>query len=257
MNVLQNLITYYNQLPPDSTYRNVCRGIMEHMEEAAVGTVYDIAELTNSSRTTVWRMVQKMGYNSFSDFHHELKRAVKQYTYYNRILPQERCDSAESIKDALLEQMQQAYTDMKTQIQVSDLEQIAAEVHEADRIHFYTPLHSNSILSLQQNLAMSGKETDYYCLMPEMLEGTKMLTQNSIVFVNTIDHVETMDLQMVFENIKEKGARIFGITNHKSKYQKYITQEILNTGIGNVAQGLVTFEMYFYMLSEIYRMNYI
>ena len=66
MNVLQNLTELYNHLSFDSTYRNVCKGILENMEEAANGAIYEIAELTNSSRTTIWRMVQKMGYSNFS-----------------------------------------------------------------------------------------------------------------------------------------------------------------------------------------------
>ena len=73
MNVLQSLTELYNHLSLDSTYRNVCKGILENLDEAANGTVYDIAELTNSSRTTVWRMVQKLGYKNFTDFHHEFR----------------------------------------------------------------------------------------------------------------------------------------------------------------------------------------
>ena len=33
MNVLQNLTELYNHLSFDSTYRNVCKGILENMEE--------------------------------------------------------------------------------------------------------------------------------------------------------------------------------------------------------------------------------
>ena len=47
MNVLQSLTELYNHLSLDSTYRNVCKGILENLDEAANGTVYDIAELTN------------------------------------------------------------------------------------------------------------------------------------------------------------------------------------------------------------------
>ena len=38
MNVLQNLVELYNHLPQDSTYRNVCGGILSHMEEAAAAS---------------------------------------------------------------------------------------------------------------------------------------------------------------------------------------------------------------------------
>ncbi len=44
MNVLQGLTELYHYLSFDSTYRNVCRGILENLEEAADGNIYDIAE---------------------------------------------------------------------------------------------------------------------------------------------------------------------------------------------------------------------
>lgn len=75
--------------------------------------------------------------------------------------------------------------------------------------------------------------------------------------MNTIDHVETMDLDEVFQNIKGHGAKIYGITNSKSKYKEYIDHTIMSEGASGVAQGMFTFDTYFYMLSEIYRMKYL
>ena len=129
MNVLQSLTELYNHLSLDSTYRNVCKGILENLDEAANGTVYDIAELTNSSRTTVWRMVQKLGYKNFTDFHHELRRAVKHYTYYNRLLPSEQSQDAASVKEFMLRQVMQTYELIKDQIDTKELEQIAEDLH--------------------------------------------------------------------------------------------------------------------------------
>ena len=257
MNVLQNLTSFYNRLSPDNTYRNVCAGILEHLDEAAVGTIYDVAVLTNSSRTTIWRMVQKMGYDSFSDFHHELKRAVKQYRYYNRILPEEVCDSPESMKESLLFQMRGAYDNVEKHIDTRELEDIAQEMHEADRISFYTAYQSSSILSLQQNLAMSGIDTGYYSLVPEILDDCNLLTEDSLVFVNTIEHAETMDLGVVFERIRERGSKVIGFATNKSKYRKYVDKELIKDDDRQIIKTLVTFDMYFYLLSEIYRMKYI
>lgn len=257
MNVLQNLTVFYNQLAPNSTYRNVCRGILEHLEESAKGTIYDLAELTNSSRTTIWRMIQKLGYESYADFHHELRRAVKNYTYYNRILPVGECTTAENVKSALLSQLADSYESMKTRLDVESVERVAEQLHKASKVRFYAPFQSSSIYSLQQNLAVSGVETAYYCLLPEMLEDSQQLTKDSIVFINTIEHVETMDFGPVFKNIKNQGAAILGFTIKNSKYKEYIDQELMVGGNGKIVEELIAFDVYFYMLSEIYRMKYI
>lgn len=257
MNILQNLTVFYNHLSPDSTYRNLCKGILEHLEEASEGTIYDLAELTNSSRTTIWRMIQKLGYTSYTEFRHELKKAVENYIYYNRILPLENCDSAENIKSALINQMESALDYMNQYMDVNVLEEIADAIHKADNVHFYVPFQSSSIYSLQQNLAISGIGTAYFSLIPEMLEESKELTEDSIVFISTIEHAETMNLQSVFESIRNQKATIFGFTTSKSKYKDYIDYELLSGTVDKVAEGVTIFNMYFNMLSEIYRINYI
>lgn len=257
MNVLQNLIALLNHLSPDSTYRNVCAGILENLEEAAGGTIYDIAEMTNSSRTTVWRMVQKMGYRSFSDFHYELKQAVRKYTHYNRILPAEKCTSSEEIRKVLLNQTADAIETIRNHVDMELMNCVADEIFRADKVSFYAPFYSSSVFSFQQNLAMTGVGTAFYCLMPEMIEDSRMLTERSIVFANTIDHAETMDLTEVFENARTCGAKIYGIQCGKSKYENYIECELVNEGAGGVLKGTAVFDICFFLLSEIYRMKYI
>lgn len=257
MNVLQNLIALLNHLPPDSTYRNACAGILENLEEAAHGTIYDIAAMTNSSRTTVWRMVQKMGYRSFSDFHYELKQAVRKYTHYNRILPAEQCTSSETIRDMLLDQTSGACKTVRDNVDLTLLEQVTDEIFRADKVSFYASFHSSSIFSFQQNLALTGVKTAYYCLLPEMLEDSRTLTEKSIVFVNTIDRAETMDFTEVFENAEDCGAKIFGIQSGRTKYDEYIDCELVNDETAGVLKGMAVYDICFYLLSEIYRMKYI
>ena len=46
VNVLQNLIELYNHLSWDSTYRDVVRGILMNLQEAADASIYELAELS-------------------------------------------------------------------------------------------------------------------------------------------------------------------------------------------------------------------
>lgn len=257
MNVLQNLVTLYNQLSPDSTYKGVCSGILMNLEEAAGGTIYDIAEMTNSSRTTVWRMVQKMGYRFFSDFHYELKQAVKKYTYYNRILPAEMCTSSETIRNSFLDQTEQVYQAVMQNMDMGLLNKIADMLFYADKVSFYIPFQNSAVCSLQQNLSMTGVGTSYYCLLPQMLEDSMTLTEKSLVFVNTIDHAETMDLTEVFENAKDQRAKVLGIKNGKSKYRNYIDYDLIECGSLEIFASMLVIDIFFYTLSEVYRMKYI
>lgn len=258
MNVLQNLTELYNHLSIDSTYRKVCKGILENLDAAADGTLYDIAELTNSSRTTVWRMVKKMGYNDFTEFHHELKKAVKQYSYYNRIIPPASCTSGEEIKNALLAQTSYAFELLQNQLLPEDVENDAKALKNADKIRFYVPYQDCAISSLQQNLSIDGKDTGCFCLLPDMLEDSKSLSENSIVYLGAIEHAETMDLSPLLKQIKKINAKILMVTSGDKRYEKYISRKIFShDNKGKIVADILAFDIYFIMLSEIYRKNYI
>lgn len=254
MNVLQNLTQLYNQLPSDSTYKDVAKKILTNLEEISNGTIYDAAELTNASRTTLWRLIQKMGYENYSDFRHALRQAVTQYTYYNRILLPEQCTDAETIMSSCLHQTKLVRSLIEKNIKPDMLTHLAKICHEADHIAFYFPYHIYTIASFQQNLATDGIATSYCCLLPEILDDVRTLTNRSIVIVDTIDHAETMDMTDIFTHAKDIGAQVFRMSRTGSRYQSYTDQILLDFNLGNdIGACLSTTTMYFLMLSEIYR----
>ena len=56
-----------------------------------------------------------------------------------------------------------------------------------------------------------------------MLEDSITMTEQSIGIVNMIEHVETMDMVLVFNNIKKKRAKIYGVS---TRYEKYLDKEL-------------------------------
>lgn len=258
MNVLQNLTQLYNQLPSDSTYKDVAEKILTNLEEVSNATIYDAAELTNASRTTLWRLVQKMGYENYSDFRHALKQAVSQYTYYNRILLPEQCTDADTIISSCLHQTKLVRSLIEKNIKSDMLVELAQICHEADHIAFYFPYQIYTIASFQQNLAMSGIATSYCCLHPEMLENVQALTDKSIIIIDTIDYAESLDMTEIFSLAKQIGAKVFRMSRSGARYQMYTDKILLDFNPGNdIGACLSTTIMYFLMLSEIYRHLYL
>lgn len=258
MNVLQNLVELYDQLPPGSTYKDVAGCILEHLQEAADATIYDVADLTHSSRTTVWRMVQKMGYENYSDFQHALRQAVSHYTYYNRILRADVCSDADSILSAYSLQLKNIRTMMDKHITGAMLDAMADLVYTADEIVFFLPYRTFAIASFQQNLSISGKKTDYLCLVPEMLERSRHLRAQSIVFMDTIDHAEAMDMLDVLSAAKAAGARIIKPIRGRAPYDRYVDQTIFTFDMmENAPTNILLTISYFLMLSEVFRKKFI
>ena len=132
MNVLQNLIELYDHLTIESTYRSVVRKILLNLKEASEANVYDLAELTESSRTTIWRMLQMLGYERFTDFHYALKQSVKHYSYYNRVIQTSRMHSEDDIITKVTDHMDAAAQDVKQDLNSEQIRKLAKRIVESD-----------------------------------------------------------------------------------------------------------------------------
>ena len=258
MNVLQNLVELYNHLPQESTHRCVAKAILENLQQLQNATIYNVAELSNASRTTVWSMVQKMGYRSFSEFRHALANCISQYAYYNRILKPEGGTPAKSEGcTAFLVAEEQRLRDTAQWIENLDpalIEERVMRIHACDRISFYLPFRVTSVASFQQNLAMDGKQTGYFCLLPEMLADAQELDENSLVLISTLEYAETIDLSPVFEAAGAHGAEIW-LLSSTSRYQHLADWMLMEVapklGRANILDPFLQ------VLSEWYRVAYL
>ncbi len=256
MNVLQNLLELYNHLPLDSTYRVVVQGILENLDRMQNVTIYDVAEMTNSSRTTVWRTVQKMGYNNFSEFRHALQNAVSQYTYYNRMLPAKYCSDPKLLLGKIADQLKSAGNILEKNCPPELIEELACQIHQADKIRFYLPFQLSFVYSFQQNLAKTGKDTSYCVLLPDMLEDAANLDEHSIVFISAIEYAETLDMHSVFQKVAERKAGIWLAGNAGTQYRRFAQKLLLDTE-DDLLSWITAFEMLILAVSEYYRFKYI
>lgn len=258
MNVLQNLIELYDHLSIDSTYRSVVRNILMHLPEAAEANVYELAELTESSRTTIWRMLQMLGYERFTDFHYALRQAVRHYSYYNRVIPTSRMHEEEDIIREAVKQTDNAAKNLRQDLDSNQLSRLAQRVHESEGVYFFFPYRTAAINSFQQNLAISGIETNVVCLLPDMLSCSETMREHSIVFCMTIEHAEAQDMTGIFERLQEHSAYTVLFTGGESKYDGYVKELCCSTPKGASAlEDVLRYETYIFTLSEIYRNMYI
>ena len=256
MNVLQNLIELYNHLPSDSTYRDVVKGILLYLEETADASIYDLAEMTNSSRTTIWRMLKKLGYENYADFRRALKAAVSKYTYYNRIFPKKAVRSDEAFIAHVSQEMTCAASYLAKDFSAHPLTELAKRISGKKQVYFYFPYRSSAIHSFQQNLWIDGKNSEYQCLLPQMLSATRYLDDKSITLISTIEYAETLDMTRVFETVKQKGSRIWLTGNAESRYADYADRHVLMAK-APPAVWLIAFELFILALSERYRSRFI
>ena len=256
MNVLQCLTELYNSQDIDSIYRELALKILGNLDQMKRVTIYDIAELTNSSRTTVWRLVQKLGYDSFSDFRYALQSASSQYVYYNRMVEQRKNVSGEKLILDLNSQIKDVGRLLTQMISADEIDELTDEISDASKVHFYLPFRTAFVYSFQQNLWIDGKDTEYQCLIPDMLAATRYLNENSIVLISSIERAETQDMTKVFKTIKEKGSKIWLTGNAESRYTDYADRQMMVSN-ERPAVWLIAFDVFLLALSERYRGKFI
>ena len=139
MNVLMCLIELYNHLPVGSTYWETISLILANLNEAADASIYTLCDITNSSRSTIKRLLEKLGYNNYSQFHEALRLAVKNYTYYNRILP--RTVSEEDIVPEVLNDVRLASDNKSVDLTPEALREMAITLHDTDQVVFFYRSH--------------------------------------------------------------------------------------------------------------------
>ena len=256
MNVLQNLTELYNSQDIDSVYRDLALKILGNLDQMRRVTIYDIADLTNSSRTTIWRLVHKLGYESFSDFRYALQSAASQYVYYNRMIEQRKTASGAALLNGLSRQLSDTNKLLSQSVTAEEIDELTDEIANASKVHFYLPFRTSFVYSFQQNLWIDGKNSEYQCLLPQMLSSTRYLDDRSIVLISTIEYAETLDMTRVFETIKEKGSTIWLSGNTESRYADYADRQLL-VSKAPPAVWIIAFELFILALSERYRSKFI
>ena len=256
MNVLMNLIELYNHLPSESTYKETIHLILANLNEAADASIYTLSDITGSSRSTIKRLLDRLGYKNYSEFHEALRLAVNNYTYYNRILP--RTIPETDIVPTILNEVRQTSDIRSADLAPDALRGMASVIHDKEQVVFYMPGSSVVISALQQNLFIAGTKAISVTSMHEMLNCTDHLDSNCVVFVKTLDFPETQDLTPVFKKLKANGVGIYYLGTPKTRYSSYIDRYIMADLTGrDFINTVLSNDVYFYALNEVFRRAYI
>ena len=192
----------------------------------------------------------------FSDFRYALQSAASQYVYYNRMIEQRKTASGAALLNGLSRQLSDTNKLLSQSVTAEEIDELTDEIANASKVHFYLPFRTSFVYSFQQNLWINGKNSEYQCLLPQMLSSTRYLDDRSIVLISTIEYAETLDMTRVFETIKEKGSTIWLSGNTESRYEDYADRQLL-VSKAPPAVWIIAFELFILALSERYRSKFI
>ena len=258
MNVLKNMVNLYNHAPLDSTYRHALQILLMNLANLKDVTVYDLAELTSASRTTIWRLIKDMGYKNFAEFNAALSSSVSQFSLYNRMDMGKPSSNPQKCLDKIVTYLNKG-AEAFSMIDLEKVREIADVLHSNKRISFYWMDVNPYIDALQQNLSMNGKETSIITIVPNMILDAESRDADSVVFIRVLEFTETLNIEPVFITLKNKKSIVILMSNDiDSRYEKYCDYSINKLFKGIASPGNVLCGTYFFALvNEIYRGEYI
>lgn len=259
VNILMNLISLYHNLPSNSTYRTVAERILANLPRMRNASIYEAEEITASSRSTISRMIRLMGYDTYTEFRHQLSSALDAYSYYNWSLPVTPQTTPEEITSLAGEQLRQSAALVEKSFTPELMEKVAGALHRAERVRFYD-LPSTSSYFLVENLAMDRKQTRQYSLYPDMLRDAEELDENSVVISYPVVTPDMMDLTPVYTAARNNGALLILGCDRDNHYCRQGDIFLFPQGTGRLPFPMArrhAMEMFYLVLSEFYRKTYL
>jgi DNA-binding MurR/RpiR family transcriptional regulator len=215
-----------------------------------------LAEITATSRTTVWRLVQKLGYGTYSEFKYDFVNSLEKYSYFNRILPEECCETDEGMLSSYIDMSRSVIDDLEKTIDLNEVKKVVVAVHDAKRVCFYTYGRYYSEVPFQINLSIDGKKTDIFVRHSDLINDVKTLDETCMVFIATLDFPDTTDMEPIFKEIQGKGPKVFLFGLPNSRYRKYAHFFAPYAKTGTMV-GSYTMLMYYDLINVMYRKKYI
>lgn len=208
MTALENMLNYYNQLPPTSTTKAVLRLCFAHVKQLAETNIYELAELCYTSTATISRLVKSMGYKSYSAFQTSIAESCSRYDYHNRFSVDQFAGSL-SPKEIVLENIDYISKEFEKNVSPDTYMPLVDALHNAKSVVIFCYGILFMECTLQSDLIMSGVSCDIVTGDYPQLQWAEELSPGDLALFMCPDAIEsTSSLSSTIKVAKKKGATI-------------------------------------------------
>lgn len=207
MKLTELINDHYNEF--SNTEKGICAYILNNLEETADMGIQEFAKESLSSKSSVIRFSQKLGFTGFS----ELKSFMKwEVDASNRV------DEDYSFFDQVLSDTTQTIEYLKRQ----DWREIYQEIHEAEHVYIVSTGVTQQIQAteFQRLFMLSGKDVRAIPGNKKTAEFQRMyemLSKKDLVIILSLSG-ENIDLEEVVTMLQQKNVRLISITNYQSNW---------------------------------------
>ncbi|MBT1166364.1 MurR/RpiR family transcriptional regulator [Bifidobacterium simiarum] len=246
MDSLDSLIKFYDSTDDDSLYHSVVESILTHLGSIETMTIYDLAQVSHSSASTISRLVKKMGFDNYAAFRSGIYFALRNYRYLNRSTgnsvdtppPTQEGTVVDYYLDNLIEQLLQ----LKHSLDYNKIRLISDYFNNAGAVHLLS-FPAVQIEILQKALIISGKQSHIRETVIEQETCLDRMPADSVVFAIVPDIIEMTPMHAIIRRAKEQGATIITVCSSLANaYAQYSDIQIAFDGSKS------SMDLYFFMV---------
>lgn len=198
------LAAEYNFLKEHSIEKRTAQLVLKNIARIPELTLEQAATLCDVSVSTFSRFCKEMGYESYTAFRMKIRDALASYGYKPRIYHGAQTCSADNFMDVFSEAIQDNLTYFRAHFRKEDYIRLAEGLYRASHVYLHDTVYSTVRLSLQGDLAVTGKMVTFSPNIPQQRRDV-LNAQDGALFILTYDgHVRSKE---VFSTIKQLRAK--------------------------------------------------
>lgn len=226
MTILARLIQLFNITGEGNIYHEILDIMLGNLSSLPALTLEEIAELCNTSTTTINRLLKKVGCSSFRLFKHQIEDTLNGFDKYNRFFPYSEYSIA-NLKQIYSDFFFDRIADLMDRIDTAQLEAITDLIHASKDVHLYCEFaDSYAKQQFQIDLTYAGKKISSLQSPAQQMEDIHHLTAKSVVITtnqSVLPHYTAH--QKVMKAVSETDASVIVIastlTPSSSRYADY------------------------------------
>ena len=212
MNIIDDLLGFYNATPPGDIYHDAIGHLMDNLTHIRSATIYQMADMCYVSPSTISRLCRRLGCDNFGAFKDEILHVLDHYDDYNRIVPTSMITPQKDECDILLDTVEAAAAELR-QMDRHIYEELADVIHAAKLVGIYSYGNASSTITLQNVLIVGGQKVRPHNSRSHFSD-TAQFKKGSVVIFEYPYFKATEYLTQALKECKKNQATTILITTH-------------------------------------------
>lgn len=211
MNIIDNMISFYNEQPGTSAYRPSIEKILKNLPKVPDMGIEELAEFCDVSTPTMVRLVRRFGSDSYRQFREDIAKTLKNYHFENRCFPYVPAEeSLDNICNSYFLRMTSMLDGLQDSIKANSaiIDNVCLALHESDRVLFFVTFpNTPASRQFQTDLIVAGKITGGYATNELRRLCLDQLTEKSVVICDVFYAGYNASFNDDVETLKEAALR--------------------------------------------------